>query len=700
MKAAIGWLIGLVFAVSASAEPLLEGRVRLESGEPVADAQVRLFDLTDLRQGASGSRPDGWHGVFRVAVSGVEQAAPCRKASPWGRITPIRSIPRRSYPINWRLRLPTCGWRCSTCWGNALATLVDGERAGGLSHGDNGTATDAAGRAVGAGVYIYRMTVGVESQTGRMVLIDGQAGVSAGGAASVWSGASGGGRSDGAGEHVYELIVSGEGLVPYVDSSFRVEAGMTSVELVLSSGRHPTPEEEDGAAEEPVLVTPAGKILASADALGEPTNLRVEEITDSSARVRWNAVEGATDYDINYKTAVGGKWTYEPHKGTRLYNTIYDLKPSTEYRWAVRAKNSDGPSDWVGANFTTRAEGPEEDGSSEEPDSPVTIPDTKLRAAIRVALGKASGATITVAEMATLVRLEVKDAGISDLTGLEFATNLTGLVLFGNTITDLSVLAGLTKLEVLVLSGNQIRDISALSGLTNLKDLQLRGNPLSASSINEHIPALQDRGVTVDFDPTPSTITDDPTPVTIPDAKLRAAIRAALGKASGATITVAEMKTLTTLKKSYLGISDLTGLEFATNLRRLTLNGNDLADISALGRLTKLRELWLWGNNISDISALSGLTNLTLLRLGSNDLADISALRRLTKLRELWLPDNNISDISALSGLTNLTHLRIYSNDLTDISALAGLINLRWLFPGKHRFPGGFGLKYVKLTEI
>ena len=51
MKVAIGCLIGLVFIVSVSAESLLEGRVRLESGEPVADAQVRLFDLTDLRQG-------------------------------------------------------------------------------------------------------------------------------------------------------------------------------------------------------------------------------------------------------------------------------------------------------------------------------------------------------------------------------------------------------------------------------------------------------------------------------------------------------------------------------------------------------------------------------------------------------------------------------------------------------------------------
>ena len=97
-------------------------------------------------------------------------------------------------------------------------------------------ATDGAGRAVGAGVYIYRMTVEAESQTGRMVLIDGQAGVSAGGTASVMPGASGDGGSNGEGAQAYGLIVSGSGLVPYVDPSFRVEAGMAPVELVVSSG--------------------------------------------------------------------------------------------------------------------------------------------------------------------------------------------------------------------------------------------------------------------------------------------------------------------------------------------------------------------------------------------------------------------------------------------------------------------------------
>ena len=64
--------------------------------------------------------------------------------------------------------------------GQRIATLVDGERPAGF-HTATWHATDAAGRAVGAGVYIYRMTVGAASQTGRMVLIDGQAGVAAAG---------------------------------------------------------------------------------------------------------------------------------------------------------------------------------------------------------------------------------------------------------------------------------------------------------------------------------------------------------------------------------------------------------------------------------------------------------------------------------------------------------------------------------------
>ena len=126
--------------------------------------------------------------------------------------------------------------------------------------------------------------------------------------------------------------------------------------------------------------------------LAAPTNLRFDPPTDSSCTVHWDAVEGATDYDVNYKPAVGGKWTNEPHRGVGLHNTIYDLDPSTEYRWAVRAENSDGTSEWVfGPNFTTVGA-----------DGQVSIPDANLRAVIADSLGKASSATITVDDMATL----------------------------------------------------------------------------------------------------------------------------------------------------------------------------------------------------------------------------------------------------------------------------------------------------------
>ena len=67
----------------------------------------------------------------------------------------------------------------------------------------------------------------------------------------------------------------------------------------------------------------------------------------------------------------------------------------------------------------------------------VDIPDPRLRAKIEAVLGKASGATITPAEMATLTKLDVRARRISNLTGLEHATNLTKLYLDGNSISDL-----------------------------------------------------------------------------------------------------------------------------------------------------------------------------------------------------------------------------------------------------------------------
>ncbi len=167
--------------------------------------------------------------------------------------------------------------------------------------------------------------------------------------------------------------------------------------------------------------------------------------------------------------------------------------------------------------------------------------------------------------------------------------------------------------------------------------------------------------------------------VAIPDANLRASIETALGKAPGDPISQGDMATLTELNASESGISDLTGLEYATNLSTLNLYNNSVSDISALASLTNLTELSLSSNSVSDISALAGLANLTELNLYNNSVSDISALASLTNLTVLGLGDNSVSDISALAGLTNLTGLSLSSNSVSDISALAGLTNLTYL---------------------
>ena len=169
--------------------------------------------------------------------------------------------------------------------------------------------------------------------------------------------------------------------------------------------------------------------------------------------------------------------------------------------------------------------------------------------------------------------------------------------------------------------------------------------------------------------------------VHMPDPNLRAAIAEALGKASNAQITVAEMATLKHLKAIDKGIRDLTGLEFATNLETLELRKNQMSDLAPLSGLKSLKEAWIEGEMISDLSPFAGLTDLEGLRIWDLSLSDLSPLKGLTKLRWLSLGGNSksVSNLSPLEGLKNLKRLQFYGMGLSDISPLANLTGLRIL---------------------
>ena len=91
-------------------------------------------------------------------------------------------------------------------------------------------------------------------------------------------------------------------------------------------------------------------------------------------------------------------------------------------------------------------------------------------------------------------------------------------------------------------------------------------------------------------------------PVDIPDQNLRAAIEEALGKSAGESITREDMKAITTLNLNRRNVSNLTGLEFAVNLRTLNLADNAVSDVAPLLDLPNLSDVNLDGNPLSNTS--------------------------------------------------------------------------------------------------
>ena len=249
------------------------------------------------------------------------------------------------------------------------------------------------------------------------------------------------------------------------------------------------------------------------------------------------------------------------------------------------------------------------------PGASVYIPDPNLRAFIEEELGKTPNAPITVEEMTTLHRISPEEKGISDLTGLEFATNLEWLKIEGNQISDLSPLAGLTKLDLLDISGNEVSDLSPLTGLTNLRHVKVSHNNISDLSPLARLPNLNR------FDSWGNPLSD---------------------------------------------LSPLVELEI------IDICGGNL-NLSTLEKAANLKELYLLGGGISDVSPLTKLTGLTRLRLaGNNNISDISPLAELTGLKWLELSENSISDISPLAKLKNLTWLHVGGNMISDFSPLDG----------------------------
>gem|GEM_PF-1882146 len=297
--------------------------------------------------------------------------------------------------------------------------------------------------------------------------------------------------------------------------------------------------------------------------------------------------------------------------------------------------------------------------------------DPQLEKAVLCALTNQPG-TLGIADLQSLTNLFVRNRGITNLSGIQFATNLTLLDLSANAIRDLAPLQGLVKLASLELDENRadISTLSPLSGLTNLGCLVLGRFYLSSYSPLAGLTNLTSltirKGAVVDVG-------------FLQNLKRLSSLNLSENSVTNAS-GLAGLTNLSSLDLRWNNITNHSSVwSGPTNIQRLHLGGNPLTNAPSLQSLPQLTQLDLNGSGIKDLSPLAGLTNLTYLGLSRNPITNYSVLSGLTGVVNLELSGNSISNLTFLSGLSRLAYADLSYNGITDLSPLLGLTNLNSL---------------------
>jgi hypothetical protein len=233
---------------------------------------------------------------------------------------------------------------------------------------------------------------------------------------------------------------------------------------------------------------------------------------------------------------------------------------------------------------------------------------------------------------------------VSDLSGIEFFTELETLVLLGGQISNIQQVASLTKLKTLNFLNHEITDISAIAGLLQLESLSLARNNIENISPLARLQNLH----TLDLDQ--NLISD-----------------------------YSALSAMTNLQYLYLNDNEITSfvpIPNSPNIESMYMRNNFLNSIQGIEQMPQLIGLYLSYNNINDLSGISTLTNLTQVYLDSNFITDISGISSLINTELLVLDHNEISDISPLSSMSNATLIYLNDNQLTDVSVLQPLSQL------------------------
>lgn len=254
------------------------------------------------------------------------------------------------------------------------------------------------------------------------------------------------------------------------------------------------------------------------------------------------------------------------------------------------------------------------------------IEDPALENGLKLILNKPVDSPLTSSDLEQLTVVDLSNAGIQSLSGLEYATNLTHLRLYGNEIEDLTPLKHLDQLREIDVSNNYITSIDPLADLKQLGRLYISNNSISSIEVV--------RGFT----------------------------------------------RLHTFYASGNQIYSLSALSELDHLKWLEISNNEITDLAPLVHQSRLQQLNVANNRLQSLAPLTEMDN-TLLRLNvaGNAISDLTPLQHMTRLQGLDISNNHIQHLKALEGLARLTELNAESNQIYDLEPLRQLTKLEVL---------------------
>ena len=246
-----------------------------------------------------------------------------------------------------------------------------------------------------------------------------------------------------------------------------------------------------------------------------------------------------------------------------------------------------------------------------------------------------------IATLPKLKKLTLANCGLSDITGLSGAVNLTQLDLNNNTIRDLSPIAGIIGLYALDLDHNALEDITPLSTLLSLQALDVSFNSLTS------ITPLASCAQLYSLEINNNLITS--------------------------LAGTENMKGLTSLNASYNAIADVSPISGCITLADLNISNNALTDIGSLSALNALMQFDFSYNQVTALPAWSKDCALVHIAGSYNKVTSVSGLSGFHNLNGIIMDYNSISSVDDLSSCGSLVRVSVYGNPVSNVDALKNL---------------------------